>query len=178
MKKLFLTTTCLVLIALFAQAQKDYKPPIEGFGKMYEVSFAEDKPDPSLDYKIIVEAGEKIENPAELFAPLEHVARMYNLHIYGGVPQKQLDVALMIWGVSIPVVMNNEAYRKKFGVDNPNIKIIEAMKSAGIKIFACGQSIMKNSIDPQTVNPDVTIALSRFTTVSTYQLKGYAFFKY
>lgn len=74
--------------------------------------------------------------------------------------------------------MSNEAYQKKYGVDNPNIKVIEELKNAGIKIFACGQSIMKYGIDPKTVSPDVTVAISRFTTVSTYQMKGYAFFKY
>lgn len=178
MKQIQLLIAALLFTASVTCAQNFFKPPIKDFGKMWEVPFAVDKPDPSLHYKIIVEASEKLEDSSAIYPPLEHVARLYNVHVYGGVPQNRLDVALIIWGVPISVVMNNEAYKKKYGVDNPNIKIIEAMKAAGIKLFACGQSIMKSKIDPATVNPDITIAVSRFTTVSTYQLKGYAMFKY
>lgn len=178
MKRIQLILACFIVIGFTAEAQNSFKPPIKDFGKMWEVPFAVDKPDPTLHYKIIVEASEKLEDSSAIYPPLEHVARLYNVHVYGGVPQNRLDVAMIIWGVPISVVMNNEAYKKKYGVDNPNIKIIEAMKAAGIKLFACGQSIMKSKIDPATVNPDITIAVSRFTTVSTYQLKGYAMFKY
>ena len=73
--------------------------------------------------------------------------------------------------------MNNEAYKKKYGVENPNLKLLEEMKAAGIKIVGCSQAMMKNSIDPSEVNPNVTPIFSRFTTVSSYQLKGYAYFK-
>ncbi len=178
MKKIQLLVISVLVLVFSVRAQNSFKPPIKDFGKMWEVPFAVDKPDPSLHYKIIVEASEKLEDSTAIYPPLEHVARLYNLHVYGGVPQNRLDVAMVIWGPPVTVVMNNEAYKKKYGVDNPNIKIIEAMKVAGIKLFACGQSIMKNKIDPATVNPEITIAVSRFTTVSTYQLKGYAMFKY
>jgi intracellular sulfur oxidation DsrE/DsrF family protein len=103
---------------------------------------------------------------------------MYNVHVLGGVKQQNLDVAIAIWGEPISVVMKNEAYKKKFGLDNPNIPVLAEMKKAGIKILGCGQSIMRFGIDSADVNPDVTVALSRFTAVSTYQLKGYACFKY
>lgn len=153
-------------------------PVIKGHGAVHDVPFATEKPDTSMKYKIIVDIGEKNEKPEEEYYPLEHVSRMYNLHVLGGVKQKNLDVAVAIWGESVTVTLNNEAYRAKYGVDNPNIKVLGEMKKAGIKIFGCGQSIMRLGIDPKSVNPDVTIALSRFTAVSTYQMKGYAFFKY
>lgn len=161
-----------------SKAQTVLHPVIKNYGAMTDVPFAVDKPDPSLVYNIVVEASEKIENPKEVYPPLEHIARMYNLHVYGGIPQKNLHVAAVIWGFGIPVVMNNAAYKKKYGVDNPNIAIIEEMKKAGIDLYGCGQSIMRFDIDPATLNPNITPAISRFTTVSTLQLKGYAIFKY
>lgn len=174
-------TSLLVLVfacVRLVNSQTVLHPVIKNYGGLNDVPFAIDKPDPSLVYNIVVEVSEKIENPKEVYPPLEHIARMYNLHVYGGVPQKNLHVAAVIWGFGIPVIMNNEAYKKKFGVDNPNIGIIEEMKKAGIDFFGCGQSIRKFEIDPVTINPNVTPAISRFTTVSTLQLKGYAFFKY
>jgi intracellular sulfur oxidation DsrE/DsrF family protein len=181
---------CLAIINVAIQAQpqqnsseKKFKPqtevvlPVKDFGKVYNVPFAEDRPDPNMQYKIVFEASQPIDSFAKIYEPLDHVARMYNLHVYGGVPQKNLDVVLVIAGFAIPAVMSNEAYKKKYGVDNPNLKVLEEMKAAGIKIVGCSQAMMKNSIDPADVNPIITPIFSRFTTISTYQLKGYAYFK-
>lgn len=183
MKKKTLSIAVLSLVAGGAityavLGQTKLFPAIKNFGFVYDVPFAVEKPDVTLDYKIIIDIGEKNEKPGEIYFPLEHAARMFNLHIHGGVPRKKLDAAVAIWGESITVTLNNEAYKKKHGVDNPNIKILSEMKNAGIKIFVCGQSIMRLGIDPKDVNADVTVALSRFTAVSTYQMKGYAYFKY
>ena len=52
------------------------------------------------------------------------------------------------------------------------------MTNAGIKVHACGQSIMLTNIDPATLNSNADIVVSRFTTVSNRQMKGYAFFKF
>jgi len=157
-------------------------PLIKNFGPVYEVSFAVEKPDSSMDYKIVADCGEikekPTEKPGEMYGPLQHISRMYNLHIYGGVKQDSLHIAVVIWGDPITIIMNNEAYKKKYGTDNPNIKIISEMKQAGIKFYACSQSMMKYGVAPESVNPDVTVSLSRFTEVSTLQSKGYAYFKF
>lgn len=168
----------MIFISPKTHAQNFVYPAIKHFGAVAEVPFAVDKPDPTLDYKLVVEMKMKNENPGEIYNPLEHAARMYNLHVYGGVPQKNLHVAVVIFAFPIDIILNNDAYKKKHGVDNPNIKIIHEMKEAGIDIYACGQSIQNFGIDPATINPDVTVALSRFTTVSKLQMKGYAYFSY
>src|SRR5688572_13332110 len=116
---------------LFAQGKAVY-PVIKNFGPVFEVPFTAGRPDADTDYKIVVDCGEAagkpIEKPGEMYAPLQHVARMYNLHIYGGVKQQNLHMAVAIWGDPITIVMNNEAYKKKYGVDNPNLKIISELK--------------------------------------------------
>ncbi|MEO7307853.1 MAG: DsrE family protein [Ferruginibacter sp.] len=192
-KKTFmaLCTLCFITMNMGAQAQtaqatpeKKFQTqtavalPVKDFGKVYNVPFATDKPDPNLQYKIIFEAGGEAMDSSVLYPPLEHLARMYNLHVYGGVPQKNLHVVLMIAGVGILVAMNNEAYRKRYGIDNPNIRILSQLKAAGIKINGCAQAMTKNKIEPADMNPDVNMVFSRFTTVSTYQMKGYAYFKF
>ena len=159
------------------QLQNEVTLPVKDFGKVYNVPFAEDRPDSTMTYKIVFEASQPIDTFSQIYPPLEHVARMYNLHVYGGVPQKNLDVVLVIAGFGIPAAMNNEAYKKKYGVDNPNLKVLEELKAAGVKIVGCAQAMMKNSIDPSDLNPIIKPIFSRFTTVSSYQLKGYAYFK-
>ena len=180
-KTLFLAACLLVVggaITYTLLANTKLFPVIKNYGFVYEVPFAVEKPDPSLDYKIIVDMGEKNEKPGEVYQPLEHIARMYNLHVLGGVPQSKLDAVVAIWGESLAVTLNNEAYKKKFGVDNPNLPVLAEMKKAGIRIFGCGQSVIRLGIDPKDLSPDVSVALSRLTTVTTYQMKGYAYVKY
>ena len=183
MKKLILVIVVILAVTVGVMSVDPVKPGksfpvIKEYGGVYDVPFAEKMPDPTLQYKIIVDVGEKNEKPAELFAPFEHIARMYNLHVYGGVPQKNLDVAVALHSEAIFMTLNNEAYKKKFGVDNPNIKILSELKEAGVKLFGCGQAIERNNIPKEDINQDITVALSRFTVVSEYQMKGYAFFKY
>ena len=67
--------------------------------------------------------------------------------------------------------------KARFDEEN-NLKWASRMKEAGVKFYACGQSIAKFNIDPAAVNPNVTVAISRFTAVSTFQLKGFAYFKF
>lgn len=167
-----------ILLTVFVRGQTKLHPAIKDYGTMYDVPFATDKPDPSKKYKIIVESAANFEKPEEFYAPFEHISRMYNLHVYAGIPQKNLFVEVVVFGPSVSVLLNNEAYKQKFGVDNPNLKIIEEMTKAGIKVHACGQSVILTGIDPATVNSNADVVVSRFTTVSDRQMKGYAFFKF
>jgi intracellular sulfur oxidation DsrE/DsrF family protein len=173
-----LLITAFTLLAILVHGQTKLNPVIKDYGTMYDVPFAKDKPDPSKKYKIIVESAANIEKPEDIYAPFEHISRMYNLHVYCGVPQKNLFVEVVVFGPSVSVLLNNDAYKQKFGVENPNLKIIEQMTKAGIKMHACGQSIMLVGIDPATVNPNIDVVVSRFTTVSDRQRKGYTFFKF
>src|SRR5215207_7152496 len=94
------------------QTQTEVRLPVKDYGKVYNVPFAKDRPDSTMQYKIVFEASQPIDSFGKIYEPLEHVARMYNLHVYGGVPAKNLDVVLVIAGFGIPAAMNNEAYRK------------------------------------------------------------------
>ncbi len=184
MKKTLIVLSIIIIgvVAYEVYAHTMLYPVIKSFGPVYDVPFAVEKPDSTMQYKIVADCGEVKEKstvkPEEIYSALQQISRMYNLHIYGGVPQKNLQVAVVIWGDPIGIIMTNEAYKKKYGIDNPNIKIISEMKQAGISFYACGQSMMKYGVDPASINPDVTAAVSRFTTVSTLQLKGYAYLKF
>jgi intracellular sulfur oxidation DsrE/DsrF family protein len=151
-------------------------PSIKDYGAVYDVPFATVKPDSSINYKVVIEMGGKIENKAEVNESLDAVARMHNLFVYGGVPKQKIHIVAVLYAGSTPAVLIDEEYHKKFGVGNPNTKLIKELKDAGVELLVCGQSLMRQHVDPKTVNPDVKIATSRMTSVSTYQMKGYAFF--
>ena len=74
--------------------------------------------------------------------------------------------------------MNNEAYKAKYKVDNPNLKIYQQLQTAGVKMFVCGQSLIAREVDRNKLVPEVKISVSMLTILTTYQLKGYAVLKF
>jgi hypothetical protein len=86
MKSFFLK----VIIVLFATgltiAQTKANPIIKSNGTVIHLPNAAHKPDPKLDYKIVMELVENAEKPDSLNEYLEAVAILINLHGVEGVP--------------------------------------------------------------------------------------------
>ena len=177
MKKTILALL-LANFLLIVNAQTKVNPVIQNFGTVSEVPFAVEFPDPFMDYKIIVEVTTTNEKPEMIHDLFEKVAALVNLHSMGGVKKDKLHVVMVIHSAAAQFVVNNEAYQKKFTVNNPNLSLFNALNEAGVKIFVCGQSVFKRNIDPTTIAPDVKVALSAITTLTTYQLKGYSLIKF
>ena len=174
----FLILLPLYLLLSTLMAQDRVAPIIKNFGAIYDIPTATVKPDPKQVYKIVVDVVTGSDNPEELSAGLNNVARMINLHAVGGVPAGKLYVVLAMHGGATVATLNNEAYQEKFGVDNPNAPLVKALKEAGVKLVVCGQSLLGREIPLTDVLPEIEIGTSMLTTVSTYQLKGYAVFKF
>ena len=100
MKKKSLFIPFCGLLCMIANGQAKWlNPVIKDYGAVYDVPFAKDKPNPSKKYKIIIEAAATVEKAEKIYAPLEHISRMYDLHVYSGVAQKNLYVELVVFGL-------------------------------------------------------------------------------
>ncbi|MBN8575506.1 MAG: DsrE family protein [Cytophagales bacterium] len=168
-----LVAVCLC-ITTSVVAQTRVNPVIKSYGGIFPVPDAVEKPDPTLEYNIVIEIERASDKPDTLSWALNNVARLLNLHVAGGVPKEKIQVVLAIHGGAAYTVLNNQAHRAKYGVDNPNIKLYQELSEAGVKIYVCGQSLIARSIDRTKMVPQVKIATSMLTTLTTYQLKGYA----
>ncbi|MBL7863403.1 MAG: DsrE family protein [Cyclobacteriaceae bacterium] len=179
MKKLLvLTIVCAVnATSVFAQGSR-VNPVIKSHGGIFEIPFAEERPDPSMVYNIIIEVERESEKPDTINWALNNVARLLNLHAVGGVPSSNVNVVLAIHGGATYTTMNNDQYRAKYNVDNPNLKLYQELQAAGVRMFVCGQSIVNRKVDRKRMVPEVKPAVSMLTTVTTYQLKGYAYLKF
>ncbi|MEN9686239.1 MAG: hypothetical protein RLZZ28_2025, partial [Bacteroidota bacterium] len=162
MRAIFFSLVCF-FISIGAGAQTKVNPVVKNFGTVSEVPFAVEKPDPKLDYKVVVEITGAAEKPELIHDMFEKVAAVVNLHALGGVPSEKLHVVMVIHSAAAQYITNNEAYQKKFGVNNPNLPLFTALNDAGVKIFVCGQSVLKRNIDPATIAPEVKVALSAIT---------------
>ncbi len=168
----------LVCVSMCVFAQKRVNPVVKNYGGIFEIPYADEKPDPTLEYNIVIEIERANATPDSVNWALHNVARLLNLHVMGGVPKNKLHVVLAIHGGASYTVMSNDAYRAKYNVDNPNLGLYQELEKAGVKMFICGQSIIARNIDRNKMVPEVKIATSMLTTLTAYQLKGYAVLKF
>ena len=166
---------CLLFDAAFSQA---HYPIIKDFGGIYKIDDATVLPDSTLDYQIVIDVYSGPETQDQLNPALNNVARMLNLHAVGGVAAKNMHVVLAIHGDATVAVMDDEHYMEEFKIANPNTHLIEALAEAGVKLTVCGQSLIGRDLNNQSVLKQVEIATSMLTTVTTYQMKGYAFLRF
>lgn len=177
MKKI-LVICCLLMSNVLLHAQERVFPIVKNYGGIFEIPDAVEKPDPSLNYNIVVEVFTGSEKADEINYALNNVARLINLHAVGGVPREKIKVVVAIHGEAAYTIMQNDQYKEKYKTDNPNLGLYKALSDAGVQLFVCGQSIVSRKIDSKKILKEIQIATSMLTTVSTYQLKGYAAFKF
>lgn len=132
-------------------------------------------PDPNQDYKIVFEVtGNNPDSTAkEINYGLDEVARVINLHIASGVPAKRIMPVIVVHAAALHALKTNEAYQKKYKIDNPNIAIINSLKKLGARFIACGQAMEFFEVKREELLPDVKISLTAQTALTNYQLKGY-----
>lgn len=177
MKPYLLGLICLISIAV-ATAQNKVNPVIKSYGTVYEIPAADHKPDPALEYKIIVELNDNTPKPDSLNIYLEAIATLINLHAAEAVPQKNIKMVVVLRKAATYAVFGDELYKKYFKVDNPNWQLIKELTDAGVEFYVCGQTMIKRNTKEEELMPGTKIASSGLTAISTYQLKGYTMIKF
>lgn len=180
MTRLFASAAfCFALFSIeLSFAQTAQFPLVKGFGGIYEVPDATEKPDGNLEYYILVDMSTGGAENAEISRWVDNVARMMNLHGLAGVPKERMHVKVVVHGGAIFTVLNNEEYNKRFNTDNPNLPVYEALEAAGVEVLVCGQSMHARGFKRDDLYSGVEVALSALTTVSTYVPKGYTVLKF
>ena len=137
-------------------------------------------PDSSHIYKVIFNVTRAPGNPGQPVDGVLFAATDLSALRGQGVPAPNTRFALIFHGPGGPTlgavdgILDNASYRAKFGVDNPNLAMLSALKQAGVEIMVCGQFLGAMKIDPKTLSRDVTVASEAFLTLITYQNNGYA----
>lgn len=166
----------LILISILSfqmQAQEWQTSAIEGYGKIKYYEDAAELPDTSLTYKIVFD----IKNGKEkdgVNASLLKIARALNMLETGKISSEKIDFVAVVHGEATDLVLSNEKYQAKYKRPNPNIELLKLLKENGVKIFVCGQATAAKNIEQEDMNEYIQLALSAFTVLSNYQLKGYA----
>lgn len=126
-------------------------------------------------YRVVFEATEYPGEMSEVNRELTVVARFLNMHGQNGVPLDKMDVAVVMHGQALLAAMNNDTYRELTGTDNPNLRLLQSLADAGVRFYACGQSLGFRQLDKNVLVDPVKVGLSAMTMLVTLQDEGYAF---
>jgi len=150
------------------------------FSGVMPVDAITDKPDINLKYKLVISLASGTNDPdkiKELNRGLAEAGRIINLHLAAGVPKENMEVVIVTHGKALYALLNSEAFKRQFKAENPNADIIKELENAGARFVACGQAMQFLEIKNEELLPEVKIALSAKTALSTYQLKGYVLYE-
>jgi intracellular sulfur oxidation DsrE/DsrF family protein len=107
---------------------------------------------------------------------IQEMIRILNLHRAAGVPESRMDIAVIIHGPGTSTFLNNEEFKKMFGIDNPNLDLLNQMQQKGVKFSVCGQTLGLRGWELEKLVAGVRKAYSARTVLSTYQSKGFVVF--
>jgi len=180
MHKKTLTFLFLITFSVFtlAQTNRTKGQIIRDFGPTFAMENLDIKTDTSAKLKVIFDVSQSSEDKSKRNKYIETAARFLNMHAEAGMKPEQLQVAMTIHGGAWQDVLNNKAYKEKFGMDNPNSPLINALSKAGVDVIICGQTASFRKMPRETINPNVKMALSAMTALLQYQNQGYRFIKF
>jgi len=173
---LFVLGMCLG--ATFITVAQENQKIIKDYGQTFNVENPDIKTDMDANHKIIFDVTQSSEDKSVVNKYIETAARFLNMHAKAGLKPEQLHVAMTLHGGAWQDVMINEAYKEKFGVDNPNFELINQLTEAGVDIILCGQTAGARGLNKTNVNPNVKFALSTMNALLQYQNNGYRILKF
>jgi intracellular sulfur oxidation DsrE/DsrF family protein len=148
-------------------------PAVQGFGRIHFVPQAAYKPDPHLSYKVVFGMTAAPKGPGDINPSLERVARAVNLYAAAGVPLNHLKFVAIAYAGATELALNDAEYKAKYGVSNPNVPVIAALRKAGFDVAVCAQAVAEHKIAYESIDSSVTLALSALTTITTLEHQGY-----
>lgn len=125
-------------------------------------------------YKAIFDATRAAHKPGQLVPAINMAGSELNAMAASGVPLKNAKFVLVFHGAAIDGILNEETYKSRFGISNPNLPAIAKLRAAGVQIYVCGQNLAFENFDKSTLSQDVVIASDALIVLMTFQNLGYA----
>ena len=148
-------------------------PAIESFGAVYQVENPSFATPTDMVYRVAFEVALGTDEPDQVNPRIETVARFLNMHAQSGVARENMKLALVLHGTAGKDALGDEGYRRRFGVDNPNAALIQALQQYGVRIVLCGQTQMHRGLVGGELAAGVEVALSAMTALAALQSQGY-----
>ena len=165
---------CLTITAQTKKAG----PIISNFGEVWKINNPDFKLDPSTEFKAVFDIMNSPENHEGINTYIETAARFLNMHAQSGIPSEHLKIALVVHNTASKDIITNEAYQKRYGTNNPNYDLVQALLDAGGQIIFCGQSSLSRGLPKEELIDGVQLSLSAMTALIQLQNEGYRLIKF
>jgi intracellular sulfur oxidation DsrE/DsrF family protein len=164
----------IVLCPLVVAGEPELGPAVEGYGPTYPI---EDRDVPLVEgtvYRTVFDVAGYSDDLTSLNTRLVSVARFLNMHVRNGTPLERMDLAVVLHGPALKTVFKNDAYSERYGVDNPNLELVQRLADAGVEFYVCGQSMAFGGFARSELAEPARVALSAMTMLTELQNRGYA----
>jgi intracellular sulfur oxidation DsrE/DsrF family protein len=176
--KNFIITLCLLSSLINSAHSQNSSPIIQEADGFFVIPQAQMQPNKNHIYQAIYDATNASEDPTQILPALNMAGSELNALAVSQIPLSNAKFVVIFHGAAIYGILDNASYKKKYGVDNPNLKVLSKFKQAGTQLFVCGQNLLSEKIDLTTVSPDVIIASDALIVLMTFQNNGYALMSY
>ena len=160
--------------SLLSAEEPTFGPAIEGYGPTYPIDDRDVALDEDRTYRAVFDAAAYADGPSALNTRLVSVARFLNMHTRNATALENIEVAVVVHGAALKTLFNHEAYRRLFGIDNPNLELVTRLHDAGVRFYVCGQSMAFGAYPKSNLADPAQLALSAMTMLTVLQNDGYA----
>jgi len=168
------TFAILLFSVLSSSAQVNHAPVIPEADGYTIIPGAKLAPDQKRIYRAIYDATKPAKESSQILPALNMAGSELNALAVCNIPLTNAKFVVVFHGAAIYGILDNDHYKEKFGVANPNLNVLSELKKAGVKLFVCGQNLLAENIDPKIISPDVMVASDALIVLMTYQNDGYA----
>lgn len=175
---LFSIVLAVGLCPLMHAQEKKPGPVIADYGAVWDIPNTDYPTDTTKVFKVMFDIMYSPEEPDIRNASIETAARFLNMHARAGVPQENLNVALVVHNKASKDLLTDAAYEKRFGMPNPNSEMLQQLIASGVEVIFCGQSSLSRNIPIDTTIEGVQLSLSAMTTILQLKDKNYTLIKF
>lgn len=111
----------------------------------------------------------------ELNQGLEEIVRQLNLQAVAGA--KHITAFIVFHGGAAQFLTNNEIYRKKFNIDNPNLPLVKQLMEKGVSFIVCGQTLELRGMTLDNFPEHIQKAYSARSALADLQSRGFVLFE-
>lgn len=173
----FLSLILITFQSVSAQ-KKESGPIIEKYGAVFRIDNADYKVDTQKTFRAVFDIMNSPEDVDQVNPSIETAARFLNMHAQNGIPLEQLKIALVVHNKASKDVITSDAYKTKFGTNNPNAELIKALMAANADIIFCGQSSASRGFPKEELLDGVQLSLSAMTALIQLQDNNYRLIKF
>ena len=164
--------TAALALACAQPPERNSGPVFDGFGMWAPIE--NELPTPTdQTFKVIYDMSDAAPE-GRVHPRVDSAARFINMMVTEGVPQENLNFALVAHGPSMWDLTTQEAFERKYpGRENTSASAVVEMAEAGVEFYICGQAAAWHGIRNEDLLPGVTMALSQPIATTILHNRGY-----